>query len=343
MPSCTVCKDTLPPEKDFVTCSSCYGGFHYSCANIGETSYRKMSRDRKAAWKCFLCKKNSGLGPLSAGPLALGVGVGNMPGASVEDNDVSSAALPPIGGGSIFGPVEIQILKQIVREQNADSSAALISDFQKHVEFLTDQLEDLKKTVREKDSKLDDCLARFDSLQIENAQLRDQNESLTTRIRHLEQYSRLSAVEIHGVPEPRNENVIATVASVARAVNFNLDVQMIDACHRLRSNPSKPDGHRGIILKFVSRLKKEEFLKARAVKRNVTTKDLDPAVTDSTPVYINESLSPENRKLFAQCRDFKKANNIRFLWVRNGQIKMRKEEKSRVFYIHSASCLNDVH
>lgn len=171
---------------------------------------------------------------------------------------------------------------------------------------------------------MDAVLARMDSLQEENAKLKEDNGSLTKRVAQLEQYSRQNYVEICGVPEPRNENIVATVSSVAKTIQFNLDVAMIDACHRLRFNNNKPEMHRGIIVKFVSRLQKKEFLKAKRVKRTLSASNLDSSVTVPTPVYINESLSPDNRKLYAQCRVFQSVKKIEFLWVCNGQIKMRK-------------------
>lgn len=176
-----------------------------------------------------------------------------------------------------------------------------------------------------------------------NSKLLEENAQLRTRMNEIEQYSRLNCVEIHGVPEVRDENVVSTVCAIGRALQFPIDETMIDACHRLRKNPQQPDRPRLIIVKFVSRLQKDNLLRAKKVKRILTTKDLNSTITTSSPIYINESLTSENRKLYQICRDYKKDKNIKFLWVNNGKIKMRKEEGSRVYVVTSAASLNDVH
>lgn len=338
MPSCKTCTKSLPPENDYVLCSGCNEGLHYV---LKESTYRKMG-SAKAAWKCHVCRNSTGAGGV-CDAASVDSEEPSQPQFAAASESTSPSSINPLAASLIFGPLEQQFLSDAISRAVQKECSKMISDFQKSVDFFNDKLEDLTKLVKEKDTKIDGCISQMDSLQADNARLTDLNLALTKRVAHLEQRSRLNCVEIYGVPEPRHENVMATVASVGRAINFNLAPDMVDAVHRLRPNPNKPESPRGIILKFVSRLKKEEFLKAKTVKRNLITKDVDPSITVPSPIYINESLTPENKKLFAQCRAFKKDNNIEFLWVRGGQIKMRKQEKSRVFNINSVADLNDVH
>src|SRR3978361_1257545 len=53
---CGQCAAALPPDNDFVTCKGCSRGFHYSCTNVRETSWRKKSVEDKALWRCSFCK-----------------------------------------------------------------------------------------------------------------------------------------------------------------------------------------------------------------------------------------------------------------------------------------------
>ncbi|XP_046679783.1 uncharacterized protein LOC124367177 [Homalodisca vitripennis] len=52
--------------------------------------------------------------------------------------------------------------------------------------------------------------------------------------------------------------------------------------------------------------------------------------TDDRPIYVNESLSPARRALYALARKYQREKNFKFLWVRNGKIFLRKEEKAPV-------------
>ncbi|XP_031355236.1 uncharacterized protein LOC116179578 [Photinus pyralis] len=165
----------------------------------------------------------------------------------------------------------------------------------------------------------------------------------------LEQYSSKNSIEISGVPEIKGEEITNVVTAVSGAVGFTLNRSMIDACHRLGKNPNKPNEPRGIILKFVSRMDKDQLLKCKRIKRNVHVSDLGemfsrlPNVNPNSNIFINESLSQFNRVLYAKARLYSKQNNIKFVWIRNGQIAMRKVEDSKIFVIKSVDDFKDVH
>ncbi|KAH7970569.1 hypothetical protein HPB49_010641 [Dermacentor silvarum] len=55
--------------------------------------------------------------------------------------------------------------------------------------------------------------------------------------------------------------------------------------------------------------------------------------SESANVYVNDHLTPENKRLFAQALSLKKEKHWKFLWVDNGRIKARKSEDSRVHVI----------
>ena len=56
----------------------------------------------------------------------------------------------------------------------------------------------------------------------------------------------------------------------------------------------------------------------------------------SARVYVNEHLSPGNRKLFAMASQKKSELNYKFLWTKNGTVLVRKDETARVLKIESA-------
>jgi hypothetical protein len=209
-----------------------------------------------------------------------------------------------------------------------------------------DLLEEITKRVQTQDNKITECEQKIECLQSENAVLRDKNTNMFEKVCDLEQYSRRNCVEVHGIPEIPGEDVITTVQRVGEALNFQIQVNMIDACHRLGPKNNNVST-RGIVIKFVRRLDKEGLLKAKKVKRNLATSHLDPSISKfaklETPIYINEMLSPHNRQLFNKARHFKQEHGIKFLWISNGNILMRKSDNSAVFKINSIDDFKDVH
>ncbi|XP_039287853.1 uncharacterized protein LOC120352197 [Nilaparvata lugens] len=76
----------------------------------------------------------------------------------------------------------------------------------------------------------------------------------------------------------------------------------------------------------------------RKVKRNLSTQDL--GFQQQAVVYINESLSPARRRIFAAAREAKKKYDYAYLWVQNGKILMRKEQGKPIVKITSLSDLD---
>lgn len=144
----------------------------------------------------------------------------------------------------------------------------------------------------------------------------------------------------------RDENIYFTIARVAKAMSIEVTKAELDCCHRLKKLPGSTEP-RKIVVKFTSRWKNEEFLAARRSKRTLCVGDIGfeglKNFDLNKTVYINESLTTTNRVLIAKCRDYKKRENIKYLWVRNCKIYVRKSENSKVFVISSLNDLRDVH
>ncbi|XP_046666370.1 uncharacterized protein LOC124358119 [Homalodisca vitripennis] len=172
----------------------------------------------------------------------------------------------------------------------------------------------------------------IEALTTENSQLKKKVKELETRLEDIEQYSRSNCIEIQGIPLEPAENVLNIVKDVGRALDFDISDTMVDACHRLgvQKTGDKPPG---IIVKFVRRMDKESFIQRRRVKTTLSTRHIGRK--DDCPIYVNESLSPARRRLHALARKFQREKNYKFLWVRNGKIFMRKEDKAPVKVISS--------
>lgn len=56
MVSCSNCEDEVFNE-DVIFCANCDARFHYGCAVMTESTFRKMNKERKKKWQCVNCKK----------------------------------------------------------------------------------------------------------------------------------------------------------------------------------------------------------------------------------------------------------------------------------------------
>lgn len=174
------------------------------------------------------------------------------------------------------------------------------------------------------------------NLQEENVQLKAELKEVKLQVNDSEQYNRRSTLEIQGVPESPGENVSAKVIAVAQSLGMNINPERIDACHRLGKKSSK-ERPRGIIVKFVYRCDQEEFIKQKKMRPMLNAADVfkDISVSANCAIYVNESLTPHNRNLFLEARNFKKDSNYKYVWVKAGKIFLKKSDDSERFLIRS--------
>ncbi|XP_046674812.1 uncharacterized protein LOC124363600 [Homalodisca vitripennis] len=295
MAVCDVCVKPVKSNQVKLQCSDCKKEFHAQCYNYSRADVECLNAEG-LPWRCKPC-------------------------SAVRRKSLRFDA--EVTEGSLTLEDVMQKIIEI-----ADNQKKQEADFNKAYEHMNEKLEENTRSVIEHKESIDKCLKIVDEIIAENNRLTRKVSELERKIEDMEQYSRLNAVEIHGVPESKNEDVVQVIKDVGKGLDMDITDSMIDACHRLgrRSEPGSPPP--GIILKFVRRLDKEELLKKRRVKSNFSTRHMN--WTMDQPVYLNESLSPTRRRLFAEARKAKKDKGYRFLWVRNGKILMRKEEKSPV-------------
>lgn len=176
----------------------------------------------------------------------------------------------------------------------------------------------------------------------ENMNLKEEIFMLNRRLEDMEQRSRISNVEIVGVPVTKNENVEYLVETIAKNLDIVVNTGDILIAHRTRSfNRDVPPN---IVVNLRDRGLKNEWI--RRFRSYKTSHDNSPftanVIHNSFPtknVYFNEHLTPSNKKLFSAVKAFAKHNNYQYTWVVDGKIKLRKNNTSKVFWIR---CQDDI-
>jgi hypothetical protein len=137
-------------------------------------------------------------------------------------------------------------------------------------------------------------------------------------------------LEIIGVPENKNENLTTIIENVHKKIGINFDNKKIKKIYR---NKSGKNGQKNIIVETDNKQTRDELLdKLRKQKIRLSSTDITDTPKKS-PIYINEHLPFSTKKLLSEIKTVKAELNIKFVWIREGKILIRKDENSKVQWI----------
>lgn len=204
-------------------------------------------------------------------------------------------------------------------------------------EFLK-KFNEMFSKVSQMETKLDVMLAITDKVdkiekygvetRTEVELLKQENEDLFCRMNEIEQYSRKRNVIINDIPFKEGENIKEEVQRFTSEIKIELKDYEINAIHRL---PSKKE-HPPILVCLNSLEKKNELIEWS--KQNSKKQG-----TNKKPIFISEHLTKYNGELL---REAKQREDIKYAWVKNGRILIRRNEESGIEELRSRQQLEEV-
>lgn len=309
---CAECNTVINRTYPGLKCQGlCHKYYHCKCGNIRSEIYKLLSSDTSnkagVTWRCPNC---------------------------------TSALENPSG---------FEDCESTPTSYESDTSDAVsLRDVLREIKKLSSELSDFKAAHLQLQNSVKECLAKVGMIEANATRLAVDNDSLRTQLRladqkidQLDQHSRMQNIEIYGIPERREENLVQLVLKISAAAKYPLRVEDVDACHRVRPrtpqqtgrpSSSSPFPPRTIVLRLSSRRIKEDLL--AAIRTSKPTTEVISA-TNIKRIYFNEHLSPRNKNLLFQTRAAAKLANFQFVWVRDAKIFTRKNTTSHLLQIRS--------
>ena len=181
-------------------------------------------------------------------------------------------------------------------------------------------------------------------MQQELANVRKECSMLRAEIEFINQQGRINNVEICGVPEKRNENIMSVIKNVGSALGTTISDQDIVTGHRVArySKDETTRDPKNIVIKFTSLAKKVELLNAAKLKRNTGIYANNIGYGENTKIYVNEHLSPYYKTLHKKAREFCKNFNYKYCWIKEMKIFIKKEDNSRAICISNEHVLSSL-
>ena len=235
------------------------------------------------------------------------------------------AAAPDPGNLSILTS-EIKLLREDV------------GDLKQHLKTLTEHLTQCNQRLAVSEASLACAEAKIQALEErvrEIPYLQSTIQQLNEQVQAQAQANLKNQVEILGVNETAYENPVHIILTAAAKIG--IDLQDTDLEYVTRAGPRHSDNTentssapvekhpRPLVVKFLRRKKRNEFLRAGKTRRNVSSVDLDIPGARRT-LYFNERLTKENRQLFRAAKPRAKECGYKYCWIKNGTINIRKQE-----------------
>lgn len=347
---CEACRQVISQSSKYVVCCSCMHHYHPECVKV---KYTTLSKSEILRWTCPTCKSKV---PKTDNT--------HTPVRQQASTSIAVPAEPHSSRGNVtLRPQNIEIEKRskshsptsndkALQDPHGDALAALtreirllrddMVEIKSHLSSLSTCVANCASRLDEYDSKLAWSQAKISTLEkneLENVLLRQRIDQLEEKLSGQTQSVLRNEIELQGINEHTNENLFHIVKLVAIKIGMELPESEVDDV--LRVGPRRPESShpRPVVLRFVRHMKRQEFLKAARIRRNITTEDIEVAGRRNK-IFLNERLTKEKRQLFREARLLKSAQGYKHCWTTNGNIFIRKKERGPVIAIRNSADLD---
>lgn len=373
---CLACRSAIGSGES-LKCVTCKGTYHYSCLNITSAAFRDATNDQKRNFNCPSCTNVTRRGarndntPIKTSNMQL-LNDSTMSCEGLLDNSKSVEEYPQTSSKTVVVTVPqapiltlkdisalldeklshnsshmanlrsaiIKDVKSMITTEINGAISELKADFTTTTDFLMEELGDVKNKIQEKDDLVQKLEKEKNSLQV-------QITSLNNRIEVMEKMSRDCNVEIQCVPEQRNENTYNIFKKICESINVPILDADIRACRRVAKMDTTSKRPRNIIITLNSPRLRDNVLSAayRYNKRQSSDKFGSKQIGfegENQRIYFSEHLSPEMKRVHAAARKYAKENNYLYVWVKFGQVYLRKNESSTAVRVKNIDCLKNL-
>jgi hypothetical protein len=372
---CHGCKTKLK-DNYFLKCNGCKSEYCYECLNISNDKSKTLTPEQIESLSCPYCRnvtrrKNNDDTPCRQQCHRSKMHVQNESmnisfGDPAQDIGSNASVSIPIGSKPTSEPVTLESISRLLDLKLAPDSSfmnnlrsALNKDIEKMVtvhvnkaieklkcdfttttDYLASEHADLVSEVREKDNFIKQLETDLTKSQISL-------NKLQFRIHSLEKISRDMNLEIHEVPEHKNENLSGIFKKLCDRLQVDIPENDVRGCRRVSKMDPSSERPRNILVSLSSQRLRDLFLSSVTRYNKAHPRDrlslTDIGFTGETRrIYVAEHLSPETKEVHSAARKFCRDNGFKFVWVRFGQIYIRKDEQSPAHHIKSIDHLNKI-
>ncbi|XP_042147135.1 uncharacterized protein LOC121836328, partial [Ixodes scapularis] len=239
-------------------------------------------------------------------PASLSTRERNLDKIVAQNDDISKRLMDVLGRiESIEKALETQTGKGGTIFAKLDHHGKTVDAIGTAMNHLSAKYDEVLRRLDTQSATITELTKRTGELEARVAEQDVQIRDLKTAVDNAEQYSRRKNVEIHGIVQQPNENVLGVLKYLVAKLDLpQPGTEDIEAAHRLRSRERKIPP---VLIGFAERKTRDLWMTKRVTLRNEN-------------IYINDNLTKTLKGLLWQTRECARAKAYKFVWMRNGKI-----------------------
>ncbi|KAL0870631.1 hypothetical protein ABMA27_005591 [Loxostege sticticalis] len=336
-------------------CRLCIGKFHYQCINIDRQQFLAITKEQASTWICPACSnvtrraRSNDNTPVRQGNLT--PRLEDCLDMSCELSDPSTSNLPPapssasricsVNNTTAKEEVTMDRISALLDEKLSASLSIFMENFRKVIrsdvrEMVKSEIGSALKGIRDEFSETTDFICA------EQKTLR-----LNARLASIDKISRNCNIELQAIPERKSENVLELLKKLCEVVKVPVEDVHISACRRVAKLNTTSNRPRNILVSFSTPRIRDLVLSAthRYNKKHsgcgLRSSDLD-IPGEPCRIFVTEHLSPEQKQLHAATRIAAKEHKYKYVWVKYGQIYVRKDDSAGAILVRNRDCLDKI-
>ena len=136
------------------------------------------------------------------------------------------------------------------------------------------------------------------------------------------QYTRRNNVEISGIPEIFDNTLEDKVIDICNSLEIPIDKKDIESCHRMFQKPEIKHPKKTIV-RFTNRRIAEQLKEKSKLPKEISESLGFPNNND---VYLSDNLCNYYKNLWYYAKKLQKEKQAKFVWTKNGIIRIRRDE-----------------
>lgn len=328
---CIVCFKPIPSDGKYMSCTSCTNFYHLgqTCSGVSDGTFIAMGQAKRDKWRCRTCRSGDARSG-SANATSQGDGDSVATHLAAIDTKLQSLLSLKSSVDSLLSlPAKVDQLLEL--RPTVELLKETVNEVQKSINFLSGKYDQLLATTTANEKAVSILQAETSSLKQTVSEQASVINSLQTELNEGEQYSRLSNLEIHGMPPTAGEDLNGRVHDLAAKLGLPLPQPgEVLAVHRL---PARPGSIPVVLIRFSSIYLRDTWLNARARLRALREGG------SLSRIFFNENLTRVNKELFWKARARGREKSYRFVWVKHGKIYAKKLEGAPLVKLNCASDL----